>query len=124
MTSLSRKPCSGAQELPDIVATLHQGGLTGLQISFEGAVFYFHHHRALVLYICQSREKFVPIHITQAGKLGCVKLERCRHDSHLIEMIPIHTGIFKVHVKDTLFKLIDGSDVIDLLPHEVRGIVV
>ena len=110
--------------MPQEVDALPQGSAAGVQVGFESPVLDLDADGALIADVRQDRKEPAPRHVAQTRQLGPMVFQRRRQDPDVVQAVTFDLGVLGMHMKDAVAELVQRLDAIDLLPDQVRGIVV
>lgn len=107
------------KELSQVLPTLDQGELAGLERAFVGAVFDLYTCGAVVSDVRQGREELAPVHVAKTGQLRPMELQRICEYTHAIELPAKQLRVLYVDVEDAILEFVDRLDVVHELPDEM-----
>ena len=91
---------------------------------FVGAIFDFDTNGPRVAGIPKHRKEVAPIDIPKSREFGKVVQVWMGKNSVLVEEMLIDSDIFRVNVKNAIDEIADGLEVVHVLEHHMRWVVV
>src|SRR5580658_3054417 len=109
---------------PQVLIADNERLLPLLQILFKLPVFDFHTDRPVITGIPQRLEKRPPVDIPTSRKSRTMELQWVSQDANLVQPLPVDRYILQVNPEYARGKFLHRSDIVHLLPHHMRRIVV
>src|SRR5205807_2914813 len=107
-------------ELLQVALALPQCALAVFEGSFKGPVFYLNANWTAVACIRECGEEPAPVHVSQSRQLGGVPAHA--QIPKRVKPVPIDARVLGVHVEDSFTEVPRATDIIYLLPDQVRRV--
>src|SRR6202008_2489451 len=113
---------SSNDELLQKLIGLTESFLSALQRIFIRSILDFDTDRSTILNLSKCGKKLVPLDVTESGKFRYMPAEA--QNPSIVQTICESFVILGMYVNDSVLEFIERSNVVDLLPNQMRGVKV